>query len=327
MMNVKYSLLLSLSLLLLSFVHLKAGTPVASIVFSVPSVSNNLTFIFNNTATAEAYSLPATKMGISCRHIPPGKYGYFNVNDATIPSTENNLIVNITFFDESSTKINFQYNANDGNNYKSLSVQQSGSNDWVTAKVAITNASLRNAQNNACDFRLSGNGGDVYIREISIEIGTLSPENESVPATSASSYSEFIGKSVAGYQAWFVAGTLTSGWTHWNSNTNGAPGPGTTGFEVCPDIDEYPDEVLKPTNHALMGNGKPLKLFSSSSKEVIDVHYRWMREYGIDGAAVQRFIGNIGSAIINSPGSTINKIKEAAEANERIFYHYCPTKK
>lgn len=299
---------------------LYAGTPVASIVFTSPVTSDKITHIFSTSTSSESYTLNATKAGITCRHIPSSKYGYFNVNDATIASTENNLIVNITFYDESSTKINFQYNANDGNNYKSLSVQQSGSNNWVTAKVAITNASFRNAQNNACDFRISGNGGDVYIREISIEIGTLSPENETVPATSAGTYSEFTGKSVAGYQAWFVAGTLTSGWVHWNFKTNGAPGPGTMSFEVCPDVSEYPDEILKPTNFALMGNGSPLKLFSSTSKDVIDTHFRWMREYGIDGAAVQRFIGNIGSAVINSPGSTINKIKEAAEANERIFY-------
>jgi hypothetical protein len=298
----------------------RSGTPVASYEFSSPTVSNNISFVFSSTSTAEAYTVPTTKADSACRHIPPSKYGYFNVNDATIPSTQNNLIVNITFFDESSTKINLQYNANDGNNYKTLSIQQSGSNSWITAKVAITNASFRNAQNNACDFRISGSGGDVYIRRISIEIGTLTPENEPIPSTTPSSYSEFIGKSVAGYQAWFVAGTLTSGWVHWNHKTSAAPGPGTMSFEVCPDVTEYPDEVLKPTNFALMGNGQPLKLFSSSSKEVIDVHYRWMREYGIDGAAVQRFIGNIGSAIINSEGSTIHKIRRAAEANERIFY-------
>lgn len=302
------------------FSIVQAGTPVASIVFSSPVVSNNLTHVFSASTSSESYTVQTTKADSTCRLIPISKYGYFNVNDIAIPSTQNNLIVNITFFDESSTKINFQYNANDGNNYKSLLIQQSASNNWVTAKIAITNASFRNAQNNACDFRISGSGGNVYIRKISIETGTLTPENEPITSTTASSYSEFTGKSVAGYQAWFVAGTPTSGWVHWNHKTSGAPGPGTMSFEVCPDITEYPDEILKPTNFALMGNGSPLKLFSSSSKEVIDVHFRWMKEYGIDGAAVQRFIGNIGSAIINSEGSTINKIKQAAEANERIFY-------
>lgn len=303
-----------------SVVQLIAGTPVASIVFSAPVVSNNLTHYTTTSTSNESYTVQTTIADVACRQIPPSKYGYFNVSDVVIPSTQANLIFNITFFDETSNKINLQYNANDGNNYKSLSIQQSGSNTWVTARVAITNASLRNAQNNSSDFRISGNGGDVYISEISIETGTLTPENETVPVTTAGSYSEFTGKSVAGYQAWFVAGTPTSGWTHWNTRTQGAPGPGTSHFEICPDISEYPDELLKPTNLAAMGNGKPLKLFTSSSKEIIDIHFKWMKDYGIDGAAVQRFIGNIGGAIIHSPAAAIQKIKQAAEVNERIFY-------
>lgn len=308
-----YSVFFSLSTLL-------AGTPVASIFFSNPIVSTNLTHTFNASSSAESYTFQTNKGGQSCRQIPPSKYGYFNVNDATIPSTQNNVIVNIAFFDEGSTKMNFQYNANDGNNNKSLTIQQTGSNNWVTAKLAITNASFRNASNSSADFRISGNGVDIYIREISIEVGTLTPESELVPSTTASSYSEFIGKSVAGYQVWFVAGSLTSGWTHWNSRTQGAPGPTTSHFEVCPDISEYPEEILKPTSLAPMGNGTPFKLFTSSSKEVIDIHLKWMKDYGIDGAAVQRFIGNIGGSIVQSPTESILKVKNAAEANERIFY-------
>lgn len=296
----------------------KAGTPVATIVFSNPTVSNNLTHIFSTSSSSESYSFQTTKGGQTCRQIPASKYGYFNVNDVAIPSTQNNLIINITFFDEGNTNISFQYNANDGNNYKSLSFKQTASNNWVTAKLSITNASFRNAQNNSCDFRISGN--DIYVREISIETGALTPENEPVPTTSASSYSEFIGKTVAGYQVWFVAGSLTSGWTHWNTRTSGAPGPNTSHFEVCPDISEYPDAILKPTNLAPMGNGTPFKLFTSSDKEVIDIHLKWMKDYGIDGAAVQRFIGNIGSSIVNSPSESIIKVKNAAEANQRIFY-------
>ena len=297
-----------------------AGTPVASIVFSNPIVSNNLTHTITSSTTSEAYTVQTTKNGIGCRQISLSKYGYFNVNDAVIPSTQTNLIFNITFFDEGNPKINLQYNANDGNNYKSLSISQTSTNGWVTAKVAITNASLRNAQNSSGDFRISGTGGDIFIKEINIEIGTLTPENEPFPVVSASAYSEFIGKSVAGYQVWFVAGSLTSGWTHWNTRTSGAPGPTTSHFEVCPDISEYPEEVLKPTNLAPMGNGTPFKLFTSTEQSVIDIHLKWMKDYGIDGAAVQRFIGNIGGSIIKSSGAPILKIKQAAEANERIFY-------
>ena len=312
--------LLLITALIATITTITAETPVASIVFSNPIVSNNLTHTITSSTTSESYTIQTTKNGIGCRQIPTSKYGYFNVSDAVIPSTQANLIFNITFFDEGNPKINLQYNANDGNNYKSLSISQTSTNGWVTAKVAITNASLRNAQNSSGDFRISGTGGDIFIKEINIEIGTLTPENEPVPSVSASSYSEFIGKSVAGYQVWFVAGTLTSGWTHWNTRTSGAPGPNTSHFEVCPDISEYPDELLKPTNLAPMGNGTPFKLFTSTDQPIIDTHLRWMREYGIDGAAVQRFIGNIGGSIIKSTGAPILKVKQAAETNERIFY-------
>ena len=216
--------LLLIAALIATVTTITAETPVASIVFSNPIVSNNLTHTISTSTTSESYTVQTTKNGIGCRQIPISKYGYFNVNDAVIPSTQANLIFNITFFDEGNPKINLQYNANDGNNYKSLSISQTSTNGWVTAKVAITNASLRNEQNSSGDFRISGTGGDIFIKEINIEIGTLTPENEPFPVVSASSYSEFIGKSVAGYQVWFVAGSLTSGWTHWNTRTSGAPG-------------------------------------------------------------------------------------------------------
>jgi len=74
----------------------KAGTPVASIVFTNPATNNNLTHTFSSSSSSENYSFQTTKGNLTCRQIPAGKYGYFNVNDATIPSTQNNVIVNIT---------------------------------------------------------------------------------------------------------------------------------------------------------------------------------------------------------------------------------------
>jgi hypothetical protein len=71
---------------------------------------------------------------------------------------------------------------------------------------------------------------------------------------------------------------------------------------------------------ANLGNGTSSKLFTSSNKTVIDKHFQWMKDYGIDGVAVQRFIGNVGSSIVNSPNAAPLKIKQAAEATGRIFY-------
>ncbi|MCX6309245.1 MAG: hypothetical protein NTY32_10605, partial [Bacteroidia bacterium] len=229
-MNNQSKTVIALVSFFLSFTVVNAGTPVATIVFSNPVVSTNLTHYTTTVTSNESYTIQTTKNGDACRLVPMTKYAYFNVNDVVIPSSQNNLIFNITFFDEGSIKLNLQYNANDGNKYKALSIAQTGTNAWVTAKVAITNAALSNLQNNSADFRISGTGGDVFIKEIAIEIGTLNPALEPIPVVTASPYSEFIGKSVAGYQVWFVAGNATSGWTHWN-RVSAAPGQNTAHFE------------------------------------------------------------------------------------------------
>jgi hypothetical protein len=303
---------------LFSFTNLvNAAPPVASITFSDPIVSNNIVHYTVTDPNNEPYTIQTTKGGLDCRLIPDKKYGYFRADDATFPSTENNLIFTITFFDEGTGTFSFQYNANDATNYKSSTITKTGTNTWITLTLAVTNASFRNAQNNASDFRISSGGG-TYIREITIAKGILNPETEPVPMVSASSYSEFTGKSVAGYQAWFKTGSSTSGWFHWSGTT--PPSQYTTHFEVYPDVSEYLDADLTATALANLGNTQPSKLFNSANKSVIDTHFKWMKDYGIDGVAVQRFIGNIGNAIVKSPANAAIKIKESAEANQRIFY-------
>lgn len=307
-----------IGMVLICFANLiYAATPEATITFSNPNASNKLTHYTVTDPNNEPYTIQTTKDGLDCRLIPDKKYGYFRADDTTFPSTENNLIFTITFFDEGTGTFSFQYNANDGANYKSSTITKTGTNTWITLTLAVTNASFRNAQNNASDFRISGSGG-TYIREITIAKGILNPETEPVPVVSASSYSEFTGKSVAGYQAWFKTGSSTSGWFHWSGTT--PPSQYTTHFEVYPDVTEYLDADLTATALANLGNNQPSKLFNSSNKSVIDTHFEWMKDYGIDGAAVQRFIGNIGNSIVKSPSSVANKIKESAEANRRIFY-------
>jgi Secretion system C-terminal sorting domain len=300
-----------------------AATPVASIVLSNPAVSNKITHYTDNNSAAEAYTIQTTKDGVQCREIPTSKYAYFRVDDTTILPTDSSLLFYITFYDEGTNTFNLQYNSNDSSgtnsnyNYKSSVITKTGSNTWITVTIAIPNASFRNAQNNSSDFRISG-GTNVFISKIEIAKGGLNPDAEPIPVVTGSSYSEFMGKSVAGYQAWFKTGNATSGWTHWSGNT--PPATNKTHFEIYPDVTEYLDTDLAQTALANLGNGTASKLFNSTNKTVIETHFKWMKDYGIDGAAVQRFIGNIGGAIINSPNSAATKIKEAAEANGRIFY-------
>jgi len=306
-------------LIFLSAVTANVSAQVASVVLSNPSVNNNLSLFIVTDPNNEPYTIQTTIGGQDCREVPGSKYGYFMVNDATISSTQNNLIFTITYYDSGTDGLSFQYNATNSVNYKNVTINKTGTNTWITAKIALTDASLRNAQNNAADFRIGTTTGyNNYIREITISIGTLNPAAEQVPTTTGSSYSEFIGKSVVGYQAWFSTGTTNSGWFHWAGTSQ--PAVGHLNFEVYPDVTEYASSDLTQTGFATLGNGTPSQLFNSSNSPVINKHFDWMKTAGIDGVALQRFINGIGSVINPSPAATPLKVKSAAEANNRIFY-------
>ena len=317
----KKNIFLSIILCLFFFMKVNAQI-IASIELSNPPVENNLTHFTVTDPNNEPYTIQTIIDSVQCRQIPGTKYGYFNAG-SVIASTDHNLIFHITFFDQGKDNLSFQYNGiYDGtlaSNYKNISITKTATNQWITATIAITDASFRNAQNNNCDFRLGTDAGyNNYIQSISIEKGTLNPASEPIPSTSASSYSEFTGKSIAGYQAWFKTGTPTAGWFHWSGTTQ--PSVGHLNFEVYPDVTDYNAADLTQTGFANLGNGAPSQLFNSANKSVIDLHFSWMNTNGIDGVALQRFINGIGSTIINSNQATPVLVKNAAEANKRIFY-------
>ncbi|MET0405863.1 MAG: glycoside hydrolase family 71/99-like protein, partial [Cystobacter sp.] len=65
--------------------------------------------------------------------------------------------------------------------------------------------------------------------------------------------------------------------------------------------------------------GQPAKLFSSYPADVVNKHFQWMEQYGIDGAAVQRFLTTDGVFMAHRD-SVASKVKTAAEATGRLFY-------
>jgi hypothetical protein len=290
-------------------------SPVASILFNNPVEDYNISLVINTSPAAEAFTEFTIKDGNNCLFIPSGKYGYFRADDATITQNDNNLIVEITYFDEGLGSLTFHYNATNGVNYASQSFSKTNSKTWITVKIGINNASFRNAQNNQADFRINSIN---YIRRISITKGILLPGEQAVPVTVGSAYSGFEGKSVAGYQAWFTASETNSGWVHWPKGGGQRPAKGNSSFEVYPDVTDYDQQLLIQTGFANLGNGEPSLLFSSI--DVIDTHFQWMKDAGIDGIALQRFIGDTPYPIIYSPVSKLIRVKNAAEENEKIFY-------
>lgn len=96
------------------------------------------------------------------------------------------------------------------------------------------------------------------------------------------------GKLMCGYQGWFTAegDGAERGWFHW-AGPNGFR-PGSCSIDLWPDMSELdPDErYATPFRHA---DGRVAEVFSSYHRKTVLRHFRWMRDYGIDGAFVQRF--------------------------------------
>ncbi len=99
------------------------------------------------------------------------------------------------------------------------------------------------------------------------------------------------GTVMAGYQGWFLAegDGLGMGFVHWGGVDED---PARATVDMWPDMSELEADERFPTNFK-HPDGTPAEVFSSIHPKTVDRHFRWMKEYGIDGVFVQRFTAHI----------------------------------
>jgi hypothetical protein len=97
------------------------------------------------------------------------------------------------------------------------------------------------------------------------------------------------GKVLAGYQGWFAAegDGAGLGWQHYGRR--GEFRPGRCCIDLWPDVSELTEGEKFATAFRHAG-GSTAHVFSSHHPQTVGRHFQWMREYGIDGAFVQRFV-------------------------------------
>jgi hypothetical protein len=97
------------------------------------------------------------------------------------------------------------------------------------------------------------------------------------------------GKVMCGYQGWFACkgDGSTRGWIHYEKS-DGDFEPGRCSIDLWPDVSELDKDEKYPTafRHA---DGSVAYVFSSFNEKTVVRHFKWMLDYGIDGAFVQRF--------------------------------------
>jgi len=97
------------------------------------------------------------------------------------------------------------------------------------------------------------------------------------------------GKVMCGYQGWHNAEGDGCGrkWTHWMKKDGSKPG--SCVFDLWPDVSELDPDERYATPFKL-ADGKPAEVYSDFNSKTVIRHFKWMRDYGIDGAFVQRFV-------------------------------------
>ena len=120
--------------------------------------------------------------------------------------------------------------------------------------------------------------------------------------SAASRFMSYEGRVMCGYQGWFRAAGDGSGrgWAHYGRR--GRFDPENLTIDLWPDVSEY--TKLYPTvfKHA---DGSPAQVFSSWDAETLDLHFRWMKDYGIDGVFMQRFFNVTRTARSRARGRVI----------------------
>lgn len=108
--------------------------------------------------------------------------------------------------------------------------------------------------------------------------------------SAASTFMSYRGLIMAGYQGWFNAegDGEGRGWNHYVAR--GEFAPGNCKIDLWPDVSEYEKTYPTPFKTA---NGKTAYLFSPYDASSVDLHFKWMQQYGIDGVFMQRFVGDI----------------------------------
>jgi len=132
--------------------------------------------------------------------------------------------------------------------------------------------------------------------------------------------STLTGKVMCGYQGWFNAegDGAERGWNHWTKR-RGLLAPGNAKVDLWPDMTEYGPEERFATGFK-KADGSTAEVFSPFKQATVLRHFQWMKEYGIDGAFVQRFITDLRDPrALRHNNTVLANCREGANRNGRAY--------
>jgi hypothetical protein len=124
-------------------------------------------------------------------------------------------------------------------------------------------------------------------------------------------------KVLCGYQGWFrcPGDPAGEGWRHWSRNP-AKIAPDTLTVEMWPDLSEHSADETYAAPGFTHPDGKPAHLFSSAHPRTVERHFQWMKQYGIDGVFVQRFLVNLGKPSFDR---VLGHVRASAAETGRVY--------
>lgn len=136
------------------------------------------------------------------------------------------------------------------------------------------------------------------------------------PHVDGEPFNTYRGLVMAGYQGWFGApgdgcphsDHSNTAWYHYRENDRFEPGVLRNSIDFWPDMSEY--ETQYTPGKFILPNGEKATVFSSYDESTVMLHFKWMKDYGLDGVFMQRFVGEV----INNPDGKAHFNKVLASA-------------
>ncbi|MDP4290711.1 MAG: glycoside hydrolase family 71/99-like protein [Bacteroidota bacterium] len=124
-------------------------------------------------------------------------------------------------------------------------------------------------------------------------------------------YPSYKGLIMAGYQGWFRA----------QSDGKMYPDETQVRIDMWPDVSEYQKTYSTGLKLPDRSNAR---FFSSTDKSTIDLHFKWMKDYGIDGVFMQRFFNTTKPGNERTTATEVlkNALEAASKYNRAIAVMY-----
>jgi len=127
-------------------------------------------------------------------------------------------------------------------------------------------------------------------------------------------------KALFGYQGWFGCpgdGSDMNTWIHWYKTDE--DGNDFLGVDFWPDMREYEEDEHFESRETLP-NGEPATVFSSYNQKTVLRHFKWLKDYDLDGVFSQRFV----NALMTKRhflfrNKVLQNVQLGAERNGRVF--------